>query len=164
VILLLLGTIYIFFKPLEIEQKKFGEVALLELTPFTLYELDTTGLRTIMNGSSGVRYKDRYIVHNIDYVDNSKKYIATMQAQKGLYKNEVITLTKDVHYIREDGLRFDTQKLVYNKKSAVATSNVGYTAYRGKDEYKGTYIRYDNKKNFVFSKNVQAKIQLQESK
>ena len=157
-----MGSIYIFFKPLEIKQKQFGEIPLLELSPFTLYELDITGLRTIMKGSSGLRYKNRYVVNDIDYMDNSKKYLANMQANNGVYKNNIITLTKDVHYAREDGLSFDTQKLIYNKTKAIATSNVGYVAHRGDDTFKGTYIRYNNNKNFIFSKNVTAKIQLEE--
>jgi hypothetical protein len=161
-ILFILGSIYIFFKPLNIVQKQHGEIPLLELSPFTLYELDTTGLRTIMQGSSGLRYKNRYIVNDINYIDNSRKYLASMQSKKGIYKNDIITLTKDVHYVREDGISFDTQKLIYNKTKAIATSNVGYVAHKDKDTFKGSYIRYNNKKNYIFSKNVTAKIQLDE--
>jgi hypothetical protein len=132
------------------------------MSNFTLYELDTTGLRTIMDGSSALRFKNRYVVNDIDYQDNSKEFLANMQAKNGVYKNDIITLTKDVHYDREDGIAFDTQKLVYNKTKAIATSNVGYVAHRGSDTFKGTYIRYDNNKNYIFSKNVRAKIQLEE--
>jgi len=147
---------------MKIEQKQFGEIPLLELSSFTLYELDTTGLRTIMRGSSALRYKNRYVVNDIDYIDNSREYLANMQAKNGVYKNDIITLTKDVAYTREDGLSFDTQKLTYNKTKAIAVSNVGYIAHKGKDTFEGRYIRYDNKKNRIFSKDVTAKIQLEE--
>jgi len=85
-----------------------------------------------------------------------------MQADKGIYKNDIITLSKNVHYTREDGLDFDTQKLVYNKAKAIATSNVGYIARKDASTFRGTYIRYNNKTNQIFSKNVKAKIQLEE--
>jgi len=81
-----LMTIYIFFKPLDIKQQTFVDVPVLEISSFTLFELDTNKLRTIMNGDKAIRYADRYTVSNINFTDNSKKYIANMKANKGIYK------------------------------------------------------------------------------
>jgi len=139
------------------------DVPLFELKDFTMYELDTRGLNTIMLGSSATRYANRYTVKNIDYTDNEKKeYIANMKANNGIYKNDLVTLTGNVVYVRDDGLTFKTQKAVYNKKSSNVVSNVGYVAYFNDSIVRGSYIKYNNEKNRIFSKNVRAKIQLQE--
>jgi len=129
-----------------------------------MYELDRVGLHTIMLGSAATRYKDRYTVEKIDYTDNSKKYIANMKANNGIYKDNFVTLTGDVTYVREDGLTFKTQKATYNKKTSNIVSKVGYVAYLNGSIVKGSYIRYNNNKNRIFSKNVTAKIQLKEEK
>jgi lipopolysaccharide assembly outer membrane protein LptD (OstA) len=149
---------------LHIKQQIHKDVPLFELKEFTMYELDRVGLHTIMLGSAATRYKDRYTVKNIDYTDNSKKYIANMKANHGVYKNDIVTLTGDISYVREDGLTFKTQKAVYNKKTSNVISNVGYVAYMNDSVIKGTYIKYNNDTNRIYSKNITAKIQLQESK
>jgi len=157
-------SIYVFFKPLSIKQQSFVDVPLFELTNFTMYELDTKGLKTIMIGDAATRYKNRYTVENMDYTDNEKEYIANMKAAHGIYKDENVILSGDVAYVRDDGLTFKTQKAIYNKKTSIITSKVGYIASMNDSIIKGSFIQYNNKKNKVFSKNVQAKIQLQESK
>ena len=139
------------------------DVPLFELKDFTMYELDTKGLRTIMLGSAATRYSNRYTVQDIDYTDNEKEeYIANMKAKHGIYKNDMVTLSGDVEYVRDDGLTFKTQKAVYNKKSSDVVSDVGYVAYLNDSVVRGSYIKYNNEKNRIFSKNVTAKIQLQE--
>ena len=136
---------------------------LFELKDFTMYELDRRGLNTIMLGSSATRYADRYTVKNIDYTDNEKEeYIANMKADNGIYKNDFVTLTGNVEYVRDDGLTFKTQKAIYNKKTSNVVSDVGYVAYMNESTVRGSYIKYNNEKNRIFSKNVTAKIQLQE--
>ena len=136
---------------------------MFELKDFTMYELDTKGLRTIMLGSAATRYSNRYTVQDIDYTDNEKEeYIANMKAKHGIYKNDMVTLSGDVEYVRDDGLTFKTQKAVYNKKSSDVVSDVGYVAYLNDSVVRGSYIKYNNEKNRIFSKNVTAKIQLQE--
>jgi len=70
--MVMLGSIYIFFKPLNIKQQAFVDVPLFELKNFMMYELDTKGLRTIMLGNSATRYSNRYTVQDIDYTDNEK--------------------------------------------------------------------------------------------
>jgi len=117
-----------------------------------------------MIGSAATRYSNRYTVEHIDYTDNEKEYIANMKADYGIYKDDIVTLNGNIRYLRDDGITFETQKAIYDKKSALITSDVGYVAHLNNSIIKGSYIRYNNKKNRIFSKNVQAEIQLQERK
>jgi len=147
-----------------VKQQTFVDVPLFEIKDFTMYELDKIGLQTIMIGNSATRYSDRYTIKTMDYTDNEKNYIANMKADHAIYKDDFVTLSGNVTYLRDDGLTFQTQKALYNKKTSITTSDVGYVAYLNDSIIKGSYIQYNNNKNRIFSKNVQAKIQLKEGK
>ena len=153
-------AIFFLFKPMNIKKQEFIDVPLFELTSFTLHELDRVGLQTVMTGDSAVRYADRYSVENIDYTDNSKEYIANMRAKQGLYKDEIVELEDNVVYSREDGFTFQTSKIVYDKKTAIAVADADYISYRDKNIVKGSFVKYNNALNRVESKNVTAIYQI----
>jgi len=154
--------IYVSFKPLDIKQQTFNDVPIFELKQFTMYELDTKGLKTFMTGDSATRYENRYTVKDIDYTDNSKQMISNMKALDGVYKDEKITLSGDVVYTREDGLTFESQKVFYDKKSSIVTSNKGFTAYLDKNKIRGTYLRYNSITQKIYSKNIDAIYQIKD--
>ncbi len=155
-IFLSLIMIYIFFDPMEIKQMDSKEIPLFSLDKFTLHELDTNGLITLMNGSKAKRYSDRYDVSNIDYTDNSKEFTSNMKAKHGLYKKEIVYLNGDVFFTRVDGLRYFSQKAVYNKKKEIALSDVDYVASMGMSQLSGSTLEVDNKNNTMKSKNIYA--------
>jgi len=152
------------FKPMDIKKQHFKDVPLFELSDFTMYELNPEGLTTILLGSTGTRYADRYTIKDMDYTDNSKKYIANMISDFGVYKNEIVKLTGHVVYVREDGLTFKSEKAMYNKKTADVISNTKYIAYLNDNIVIGNYIKYNNISKKIYSKNVIAKYQLKEEK
>ncbi len=152
------------FKPMDIKKQHFKDVPLFELSDFTMYELNPEGLTTILLGSTGTRYADRYTIKDMDYTDNSKKYIANMISDFGVYKNEIVKLTGHVVYVREDGLTFKSKKAMYNKKTADVISNTKYIAYLNDNIVIGNYIKYNNISKKIHSKNVIAKYQLKEGK
>jgi len=157
-----LSVIFLLFKPLDVKQQEFKDIPLFELMSFTLYELDNKGLTTLMNGTKAIKYTNRYKVDNINYTDNSKKYIANIKADIGLYKDETIDLKGNVVYSREDGLIFETQKALYNKKTSIAYVNEKYVLYRQHDRVEGSSLVYNNILNKTYSKNVVAKYQMKE--
>jgi LPS export ABC transporter protein LptC len=161
-----LGLLMIFFlfKPMEIKQDDYGEIALFEIEDFTLYELNTRGLNTFMKGNEGARYANRYEVKKINYTDNSEEYLANLVANEGVYKNEIVDLKGDVVYTREDGFTFKTQNASYNKKTTIAFAKTDYISYMGENEARGTWLKYNNKKAIAHSKNVTAIYQIQEDK
>lgn len=164
IISIALTMIFTLFKPLDIKTQNFAETPLLEASSFTLYELNTVGVTTIMKGNNALRYADRYLVQNIDYTDNSKKYKANMLADNGIYKDNIVNLSGNIVYNREDGLVFKTQKADYNKISKIATSTTDYIAFMGKSNMNGSFLKYDNINNTMESKNVNIIYQLKEEK
>ncbi|MCK4974277.1 MAG: LPS export ABC transporter periplasmic protein LptC [Sulfurimonas sp.] len=161
---LVLLMILLLFKPLDIKKNNFTDVPLFNIAAFTMYELNEKGLTSLMSGSEGIRYKDRYNVKLMDYTDNSQEYIANMKSNTGIYKGDTVYLNGDVVYFREDGLTFETQKVVYNKKTAIARADGNYVLYRNNNKVIGNKLKYNNALNRVQSKNVVVKYQLKESK
>lgn len=150
------------FKPMDVKVQHFKDVPLFELGDFTMYELNPEGLTTILLGSTGTRYTNRYTITDMDYTDNSKKYIANMISDFGVYKDEIVDLKGHVVYVREDGLTFKSEKALYNKKTADVVSNTNYIAYLNNNVVIGSYIKYNNISKKIYSKNVTAKYQLKE--
>ena len=154
--------VYLFFKPLDIKQQEYRDVPLFEILSFTLYELNNVGLTTLMNGNKATKYSDRYAVSGINYTDNSKKYIANMKADNGLYRDEVVNLKGNVVYNREDGLFFETEELSYNKKTSIAYTDKKYILYRANDKVVGSSLTYNNLLNKIESKNVVINYEIKE--
>jgi len=155
-----LSVIFFFFKPLDIKEQKFGDIPIFELESFKLIELSNAGLITVLNGDKGLKYKDRYVIYNVDYTDNSEKYLASMQAKDGLYKDDIVDLNGDVVYSREDGLSFKTQKATYNKNTNIVKSLTDYEAYMNKNKVTGSYIEYNNVSKVIKSKNIKVNYKL----
>lgn len=157
-----LFMILFFFKPSEIAQHKFKDVPLFSISYFTMHELNSKGLITLMSGDKATKYKDRYSVEKMNYTDKSRKYLANMQSNNGIYKDDIVYLDGDIVYAREDGLTFETQKALYNKKTAIAIADGDYLLYIGSNIVKGKELKYNNSLEIVESKNIVAKYQLKE--
>lgn len=160
----ILGSIYIFFKPAYIEQHNLVDIATFEIFDFTLYELDRKNLITLMQGDKALRYDDRYDIISVNYTDNSEKYIANMQANNASYKDDIIKLTGDVRYDREDGLIFKTDSLIYDKNKNLVFTDDDFIFFNGMNIAKGRLLKYNNILNTIMAKDVVVKYQLEDGK
>ncbi len=149
-----LMVIFFLFKPLDLKQQTFVDVPLFELKQFTLHEINAFGLTTLMTGNQATKYSNRYVVENMDYTDNSKKYIANMKAEHGVYKDDIIDLDGSIVYVREDGLTFETEKAEYNKKTNIVSTDTKYRAFRGVSIATGDSLKYYNILDKIESTNV----------
>jgi len=152
--------IFILFKPLNIKEREFVDVPLLEIGEFVMYELNKMGLETFMTGDKMLRYSDRYTVNHIDFTDDSKGHISNMKANSGLYKDDIVDLKGDISYVREDGLAFESQTMTYNTKTSIAKTQSEYVAFRGKSTMRGSSLEYNSLLNKIKSSNVEVNYQL----
>jgi hypothetical protein len=160
-----LAAIFFLFEPMEIAQEEERkEMALLELEYFTMYEFDDHTLLDILSAKKGYRYPNHYVLDNFIYTDKIDEDIITLSAKKGLYKDDILTLTKDVHYARSDGFEFKSQYALYNTLQKYVISDVPYVATQWDDVVVGDYLFYDLTTQWVYSKNVQAKYTIEETK
>jgi LPS export ABC transporter protein LptC len=155
-------SILFLFKPLELQQKNHNSIALFNLSVFTIYEFDENGLLSVLNGEEGIRYKDRYEIQDVDYTDNSQEFVANIQSDYGVYKNEVINLNANVVYIREDGVTFESQEAVYNTKTSIVRVDKDFVIYKNKNIIRGVLLVYNNKLDIMKFHNVRAIYQIDE--
>lgn len=161
-VLIALLMIFFLFKPIEIKQQKLQDIPLFNISTFTMHELDKSGTLTLMHGKEAAKYLDRYTIEKMDFTDNSKKYVANMKSNSGIYKNGIVYLEGDIVYLGREGLTFKTQKATYDRKSAVAATEGDFLLYRGSNRVNGENLKYNSSLERVESKNVTAKYQLQE--
>ena len=164
-IAIVLASILLFFKPTKLEQplSHKTEVAELELHNFTLYEVGLNGLKDIMVGREGFRYKDRLEVNDINYTDSSRKLQNNLKADFGYYNNKnLITLEGNVRYYREDGLNFVTNKAIIHQNEETITTVGPFTMDRLSDEVVGKDLFYDTKKGRSTAKQVTGVFQLKD--
>jgi len=152
------------FKPLKIKEQKFVDVPLLEMSKFTMYELNKVGLQTSMAGSNALRYADRYEVKEINFRDNSKKFISKMKADFGVYKNDIVDLKGNITFLREDGLKMQSKTLHYNIKNSIAQTDDAYILNMQKSQMRGSSIVYDTLHRKLYSKDITMTYNLKEEK
>ena len=156
-IAVVLASILLFFQPQEVKLRDVNasEVAELELHHFTLYELTLDGLKDVMQGKEGFRYKDRIEIEDIDYTDNSRNLKNNVTADFGVYDNvNLITLKGNVRYHREDGLKFKTNLAVMHQKEETITTSGPFTMDKQADNIVGNELFYDSKNGLSNAKDV----------
>lgn len=153
--LVLLG-IYLGFKPIKVPANLAkGEIPELELTRFTLYEVDESGLQDIMIGKKGYQYKNRLEVKDINYTDSSKRLRSNLQADRGIYdKVDLITLQGNVRYHREDGVRFNSKEARLKQKEETIYVDGRFKLHKFADNVVGNHLVYDTKDGVSKAKNV----------
>ncbi len=153
-ITLLLAAIYLLFKPMDVQLNDSEEVAQLELENFQLFELNTQRLKTVLSGSEGKRFSDRYEVYDVNYTNNTEESIENMVASYGLYKGETLALENDVHYRRDDGVNFTCNKAEYNKVTSVIQTVGPFTLWQYENRFSGTDLLYYSKQGKVSADDV----------
>ena len=155
-------SIYHLFKPIHIENQDFIDIPLFEMSKFTLYELNSFGLTTLMEGKSTIRYSDRYSVSDINFTDNSQEYLVNIVAGNGVYKEKELELKNNIIFSREDGLSFKTEKATYDKDTNTIKTVGKYYSSIGNNTISGDSLTYYNIKKRIESKNIVAIYQLGE--
>ncbi len=146
--------IYVFLRPMVIEKEEKREIALLDLKQFTVYKLEKQGLQSIMTGSSGERYIDRYEVYDTNYTDNSHSYVQHMASDFAFYRGDEVHLEGNVRYEREDGLTFFSNEALYNQKNGIAKTKGSFTVTQNQDKVKGTRLYYNSTNGKIRAKNI----------
>lgn len=160
IIIVALLSIYLVFKPQDQVTKDKSNLAILELEDFKTIELDTNGLSSTLEGTKALRYTRKYIIHNLDYTDNTDEYLSNLKSKKGIYKGQNINVIGDVIYSRADGLSFLTQKATYNQKTKIAKALTNYVSHMNGHTARGSWIEYNNILGTIKSKNIVANYKL----
>ncbi len=150
----LLLSVFILFKPLKLDLPDHKEVAQLELKNFRIFDINESGVKSILEGEIGQRFENRYEVTDITYKDMSKDTLETMHADKGLYKNDVIYLNENVTYAQENGISFKSDEARYDINNSILTTQRDFILTSNESYFKAQKLRFNTKENIMMAKKV----------
>lgn len=159
-ILTLLIGMFSYFKPTHTSQIQAKEVPQFELDNFVIYEISPTKIVHFFEGEHGKRFEDRYEVSLAKFSNNEKALFESIAANQALYKNDVVTLDGDVHYVRSDGLEFRSQEGVYNQALGFVQTSGPFSFTQAKNSVQGVGLYYDLNLETVNANQVRGVYQL----
>jgi len=159
-----LASVFVFFKPLKVAVAKPEELAQIELDRFVIHEVTSDGVKTIMGGTHAQRFEDRYVVNDLNLTDRSEEHIENMHAQKGTYQEPMIYLHKDVRYTRDDGIRFESDDVEYNRTSGQMRANGPFVFWQSRDRLDGQDLFYNSISGDITAKSISGNYYLKDKK
>lgn len=159
-VLSLLVGMFGYFKPTVLADGSKEEVPKFELESFVIYEISTLGIDRFFEGEHGKRFEDRYEVSSAKFSNNSKKLFESIRANEALYKEEVITLNGNVHYLREDGLAFRSDEGKYDVPHSLVSTRGSFVITQKNNKVNGTQLLLNTQYHTVSANRVSGSYQL----
>jgi LPS export ABC transporter protein LptC len=153
---LVMAGIFFGFRPVASVEPNHKEIAQLDLNTFTIYEMDEKGLIHILHGSEGLRFTDRYEVHDIAFIDNSGEVGKEMTADFGRARAETVELRGNVLIRQGDGSEVRTEKIHYDKAKRLVTSDTRFTLKQDGNRATGERLLYRLDDGHIEAKNITA--------
>ena len=159
-----LGSVFLFFKPMKVNIAEPGELAQIELDRFIVHEVTPAGVKTILAGTHALRFTDRYEVNDLNLTDRSENHTENMRAKFGIYREPLISLRDDVHYERDDGIVFETDSADYNRSSGQMVAAGPFILWQGRDRVEGKDLFYNSKSGDISAKKIVGNYMLKDMK
>ena len=151
---------YGYFKPTMFTTQTTEEVPKFELESFVVYEISTLGIDRFFEGQHGKRFENRYEVSSAKFSNNSRDLFEYISAKDALYKDDVITLNGDVHYVREDGLQFRSDEGQYDTAHSLVSTRGDFVITQSNNRVSGTQLQMNTKNHTVSANAVSGSYQL----
>lgn len=159
VLSLLLGM-FGYFKPTLLMDETKEEVPKFELKSFIIYEISSAGIDRFFEGDHGKRFEDRYEVSSAKFSNNSKDLFESISANNALYKEDIITLDGNVHYVREDGLEFRSAEGQYDTPRSLVSTRGSFVITQNSNRVNGTQLLFNTQQKTVSANAVSGSYQL----
>jgi LPS export ABC transporter protein LptC len=154
VLLMLLMSVYVFFKPLKIDVPDHKEIAQLELKDFQIYEIEEQGVKSILEGAMGERFENRYEMSNVTFKDTSKQVIEVMHADHGRYQDDTVYLTENVIYAQDGGMTFKSDEAQYDINNSLLTTQGTFVMNINGGAFEGEKLKFNTKENKMLASSV----------
>ena len=151
---------YGYFKPTMFKAQTKEEVPKFELESFVVYEISKLGIDRFFEGEHGKRFDDRYEVSSAKFSNNSRNLFEYISAKDALYKDDVITLNGDVHYVREDGLQFRSNEGKYDTAHSLVSTHGDFVITQNNNRVSGSQLQLNTKNHTVSANAVSGSYQL----
>ncbi len=153
---LLLVAIFVLFKPMDIETYDNNDTAMLELKAFQLYDIGSEGLRMMLQGSFGKRYRDCYEVYDINYSSKTDHEQQHMAAKAAVYRNHILYLSGDVVYKKGEDFVFRSDEAQYDENHHTAMTIGAFELKNNEGVFKGYELQYNSEADTIRAKTVSA--------
>ncbi len=164
ILFLFSASLFILLKPSSYVKNRDGKIAQLEIEDFTVYELNTDGVKSVLSGTIGRQFSTHYEVENAHYVENKKELSEHIYSDVGRFEKEIAYLDDNVRYFREDGLSFESDHAVYNTKKESLYIPKSFILTQNENIIYGQELRYDSVSGRVSAQKVDANYYLEDKK
>lgn len=145
---------YAYFTPDYTALDKNKEIPQIELAHFTLYEISRKGIDHILEGDEGKKFETRYVITSAKFSDNTKTLFHSIRSDHADYQNDILTLSGNVRYERQDGLAFRSQEGTYQTKDSLIQTKGAFVITQNANRIDGTTLNYNTKKDTVSADRV----------
>ncbi len=143
----LLGlSILSYFIPVEDKTKKGAteDIALLTFTDSTMYTLTTDSMHRIVDSKEALRYKDRDVMYDgvltLKNKDkNNKELTDVLFSDVIIKRGDDFKFLNNVKFRRDNSITLNTNELLYNDKTGIATNTLPFEG-----TYFNNYIKGEN--------------------
>ncbi len=149
-----------YFKPLYSQKQNSEDIPKIELESFIVYEVGIDGMERFFEGKEGKRFDDRYEVSSAKFSDNTKPLFDSISADNAHYKDNFLTLSGNVHYVREDGLEFHSKEGTFDQNSSIVRTKGNFVITQKANRIDGTKLYYNSKLDTVSADAVRGSYQL----
>jgi len=157
-------SLFVFLKPEALDKFNGETIAQLEIEDFTLYEIDKTGVTSVVSGSIAKQYKTHYEVENAHYIENKNKLGEHLYADHARFEKDIAYLNDNVRYFREDGLSFESDKAVYNTKKENLYVPDKFVLTQNENVVYGKELHYYSKTGKIKAESIEANYYIIEDK
>lgn len=161
-LLLLAATLaaIFFLKPHKISAVKKEGIPQILFLDFISFEISTYGVESVGRGLMAEKFADSMRVKAPKFRRLTPQGTEAIKAKDALYKeNRSLLFDKDVELTRDDGWRINTQKLYYDLKRRVySTEGLPFIARYGKSVIEGKNLFYYQKSGKIRADSIKANI------
>jgi hypothetical protein len=160
---LLLGLLigmFSYFTPNDRAAEDKRDIPKIELTNFTLYEISPKRIDHILEGKEGKKFDEYYVITSAKFSDNTKKLFQSIRSDNADYRDDIIKVDGNVHYIREDGLEFRSNEGTYNTKESLIQTKGSFVITQNLNRIDGTALLYNTEEDTVSANQVRGSYQL----
>ncbi len=157
-------SLFVFLQPESYVKNKDEQVAQLEIEDFSVFEINTQGVKSVLSGTSGQQFSTHYQVENAHYIENKKDFSEHLYSDVGRFEKDVAYLNDNVRFFREDGLSFESNYAVYNTKKESLYVKDSFILTQNENIIYGKELHYDTVSGQLSAQGVDANYYLEDKK
>ena len=157
------ASLLIFLEPQSYAVSETRDIPKLALEDFTLYEINQTGVQSVVSGTLIRQFTSYYEVENAHYIENKNKIGEHLYADFGRFEGDVAYLHENVRYFREDGLSFESDNAIYDTENELLYVPNHFTLTQNENVIYGTELHYNAHTGNMKAEKINANYYIQET-